>query len=181
MTVTSDRVLPLETTVTPLVATVGFGRTVEAAFAERERIAATSKGEVVTILAIWEPDLEVAERVLKDAYAGEVRWSKPTIVYQYEPRVLEPFLHLEVEMPAETVGNVIGDLCSRRGLILGQAETAEGLVVTAEVPLGELLGYPQALPKITLGRGRATATFARYAPPPPWFDPDEPAAMALRA
>ena len=102
-------------------------------------------------------------------------------LYRFEPQVLEPILHMEVRTPGDYAGTVIGDLMSRRGLLLGQEDRGECLIFTAEVPLAELFGYRKLLDACTAGKGIATAVFARYSPAPPWFDPTEPAAMAMRA
>ena len=57
------------------------------------------------------------------------------------PVLLEPIMAVEVETPVDFVGNVIGDLSSRRGVLQGQEDVAGAMVIKAEVPLGEMFGY----------------------------------------
>ena len=179
-----ENVRPLETTVAPKVPAFfpNFARDLLPVFADMERLSAEATGEGLLISGIWDPDLEVAESMVRAAFVGEVVWTKPTIRYIWEPKILEPILRIEVRTPSDYVGNVIGDLMSRRGMLLGQAETPEGLVIAADVPLQELLGYSRSLLSFTRGKGEATATFLRYDPAPNLGpDPDEPMSAALRA
>ena len=178
---TPDKVLPLQTTVGPQAPAIHFANAVVAAFKALERLAAEVSDGVVVVSAVWEPDLETAADLIKRTFPGEVRWGETQVLYRFEPQVLEPILHVEVRTPAYYVGNIIGDLMSRRGLMLGQDDRGEYLLIAADVPLAQLFGYRKCLDAMTAGKGEATAEFARYAPAPPWFDPNEPAAMALRA
>jgi predicted membrane GTPase involved in stress response len=147
-----------------------------------ERLSAEVAGDGLLISGIWEPDLDVAASLIRENFVGEVIWTKPSIRYIWEPKILEPILRVEVRTPLDTLGNVIGDLSSRRGLLLGQAEMPEGYVVSADVPLAELLGYFVSLRSLTQGKGEAAAKFIRYELAP-WLgpDPDEPMSAALRA
>jgi translation elongation factor EF-G len=178
---TSDRVLPLQTTVASEVPAIHFAKAVVTAFNGLERLSAEVNDDAVLISAVWEPDFELAANLIQVSFPGEVRWGEPKVLYRIEPKILEPILHVEVRTPPDYVGNVIGDLMSRRGLMLGQDDSHEYLVIAADVPLAQLFGYRKVLNLITAGKGEATAVFARYSPAPPGFDPNEPAAMALRA
>jgi predicted membrane GTPase involved in stress response len=147
-----------------------------------ERLSAEAIGNELLISGIWEPDLDVAASLIREKSVGEVIWTKPSIRYIWEPKILEPILRVEVRSPSDYLGNVIGDLMSRRGHLLGQAETPEGFVVSADVPLQELLGYFVSLRALTQGKGEAAATFVRYdLAPGAGPDPDEPMSAALRA
>jgi len=78
------------------------------------------------------------------------------------PALLEPMMKVEVEVPEDFIGNVIGDLNSRRGQIEGQ-ETEEGLAkVTAKVPLAEMFGYATDIRSKTQGRGIFSMEFSHY-------------------
>jgi predicted membrane GTPase involved in stress response len=147
-----------------------------------ERLAAEQTAEGLLISGIWEPDLDLAASLVRDKY-GDVVWSKPSVRYILEPKlILEPILRVEVRAPSDSLGNVIGDLMSRRGTLLSHAEMPEGFLVSADVPLAELLGYRDCLRAFTQGRGEATASFNRYQPAPSLGpDPDEPMSAALRA
>jgi elongation factor G len=80
--------------------------------------------------------------------------------------LLEPIMAVEVVTPEENMGDVVGDLNRRRGLIGGMDENAMGKVVTAEVPLAEMFGYATDLRSATQGRATYTMEFARYSEAP---------------
>ncbi|MFA6890194.1 MAG: elongation factor G, partial [Bacilli bacterium] len=78
------------------------------------------------------------------------------------PVLLEPLMTVEVVVPDEYVGNVIGDLTSRRGRIEGQENRGHASSVKATVPLSEMFGYATALRSNTQGRGNYVMQFSRY-------------------
>jgi elongation factor G len=80
--------------------------------------------------------------------------------------LLEPIMAVEVVTPEENMGDVVGDLNRRRGLIGGMDENASGKVITAEVPLAEMFGYATDLRSATQGRATFTMEFARYVEAP---------------
>jgi len=80
--------------------------------------------------------------------------------------LLEPMMKVEVVTPEENMGDVVGDLNRRRGLIQGMAENAAGKIVNAEVPLAEMFGYATDLRSATQGRATYTMEFSKYAPAP---------------
>ncbi|MBM3525138.1 MAG: elongation factor G, partial [Alphaproteobacteria bacterium] len=82
------------------------------------------------------------------------------------PALLEPMMAVEVETPPDFVGNVIGDLSSRRGMIQGQEEVAGIMLIKAEVPLAEMFGYSTALRSATQGRATYSMEFKHYAEAP---------------
>ena len=82
------------------------------------------------------------------------------------PILLEPMMAVEVETPENFMGNVIGDLSSRRGMIQGQEEVAGTMVIKAEVPLAEMFGYSTSLRSATQGRATYTMEFKHYAEAP---------------
>jgi elongation factor G len=83
------------------------------------------------------------------------------------PVLLEPIMAVEVETPDEFMGNVVGDLNSRRGVILGMEELpGGGKAVRAEVPLAEMFGYSTTLRSLTQGRATYTMEFKHYAEAP---------------
>ncbi len=81
-------------------------------------------------------------------------------------QLLEPIMKVEVVTPEENMGDVVGDLNRRRGMILGMDENALGKVVDAEVPLGEMFGYATDLRSATQGRATFTMEFEKYTPAP---------------
>lgn len=85
---------------------------------------------------------------------------------QCNPVLLEPMMKLEVVTPEENMGNVIGDLNKRRGLIEGSSERNGATVVNAKVPLSEMFGYVTDLRTITSGRATSTMEFSHFAPAP---------------
>jgi elongation factor G len=80
--------------------------------------------------------------------------------------LLEPIMAVEVVTPEENMGDVVGDLNRRRGLIGGMDENASGKVITAEVPLAEMFGYATDLRSATQGRATYTMEFAKYVEAP---------------
>jgi elongation factor G len=82
------------------------------------------------------------------------------------PVLLEPIMAVEVVTPEEYMGDVIGDLNRRRGLIQGMDDGPSGRVVTAEVPLSEMFGYATDLRSATQGRATYTMEFKKYAETP---------------
>jgi len=80
--------------------------------------------------------------------------------------LLEPIMKVEVVTPEENMGDVVGDLNRRRGLILGMNDTSSGKTVDADVPLAEMFGYATDLRSATQGRATYTMEFARYAEAP---------------
>ncbi len=83
-----------------------------------------------------------------------------------KPILLEPIMKVEVVAPEEFMGDVIGDLSSKRGKILETSERSNMKVIDALVPLAEMFGYATKLRSITQGRGSFTMEFDHYAPVP---------------
>lgn len=79
------------------------------------------------------------------------------------PQLLEPIMKVDVFTPEEHVGDVIGDLNRRRGMIQGQESGPLGTRVKAEAPLGEMFGYIGDLRTMTSGRGQFSMEFSHYA------------------
>jgi elongation factor G len=84
------------------------------------------------------------------------------------PALLEPIMAVEVETPEEKMGDVMGDLSSRRGVIQGMDDIAGGggKAIKAEVPLAEMFGYSTTLRSLTQGRATYTMEFKHYAEAP---------------
>nr|P46211.2 RecName: Full=Elongation factor G; Short=EF-G [Aquifex pyrophilus] len=79
-----------------------------------------------------------------------------------DPVLLEPIMEVEVETPEDYVGDVIGDLNSRRGTIMGMENKGNITVVKAHVPLAEMFGYATTLRSLTQGRGTFIMRFSHY-------------------
>ena len=82
------------------------------------------------------------------------------------PVLLEPIMKLEVTTPEESMGDVIGDLNRRRGLIKGTDNRAGATVVKADVPLSEMFGYVTSLRTLTSGRATSSMEFSHYSEVP---------------
>ncbi|UTA47425.1 elongation factor G [Simiduia sp. 21SJ11W-1] len=80
--------------------------------------------------------------------------------------LLEPIMKVEVVTPEENMGDVVGDLNRRRGLIQGMEDSPSGKIVNAEVPLAEMFGYATALRSATQGRATYAMEFLHYAEAP---------------
>jgi elongation factor G len=83
------------------------------------------------------------------------------------PVILEPMMAVEVETPEDYMGNVMGDLSGRRGIVQGMEDmVGGGKIVRAEVPLSEMFGYSTSLRSLTQGRATYTMEFKHYAEAP---------------
>jgi elongation factor G len=82
------------------------------------------------------------------------------------PVLLEPIMKVEVTMPEEYMGDVIGDINSRRGQVEGMDDLGGGKIVRAHVPLAEMFGYATDLRSRTQGRGNYSMFFEKYMPVP---------------
>jgi elongation factor G len=82
------------------------------------------------------------------------------------PALLEPMMAVEVETPEEFMGNVMGDLSSRRGIVQGMDDNPTGKVIKAEVPLAEMFGYSTTLRSLSQGRATYTMEFKHYTEAP---------------
>ncbi|RYE77689.1 MAG: elongation factor G, partial [Myxococcales bacterium] len=78
------------------------------------------------------------------------------------PKLLEPIMKVEVLTPDEYMGDVIGDLNSRRGKIQNMGQRNDAQVITALVPLSEMFGYSTDMRSITQGRAAYSMTFDHY-------------------
>ena len=83
-----------------------------------------------------------------------------------KPVLLEPVMKVEVVTPEEHMGDVVGDLNRRRGIIQGMDELPSGKVVRAEVPLAEMFGYATDVRSQTQGRASFSMEFLKYAAVP---------------
>ena len=88
-------------------------------------------------------------------------------VEKAKPVLLEPIMNLEVSVPDECMGDVIGDLNSRRGKVLGMDTEGHTQVIKARVPMAEVLKYAPDLRAITSGRGEFQTEFSHYEEMPP--------------
>ena len=82
------------------------------------------------------------------------------------PCLLEPIMKVEVVTPEEYMGDVMGDLSRRRGLLQGSDETPSGKVINAMLPLGEMFGYATSMRSMSQGRATFTMEFDHYAEAP---------------
>ncbi len=78
------------------------------------------------------------------------------------PRLLEPMMKVEVVTPEEYMGDVIGDLNSRRGQVQGMDSRGNAQVISAMVPLANMFGYVSTLRSMTQGRAQYTMHFDHY-------------------
>jgi elongation factor G len=82
------------------------------------------------------------------------------------PYLLEPVMDVEVVCPEEYMGDVIGDLNSRRGQIVGMVNRADAQVISSQVPLSEMFGYATQLRSMTQGRAIYSMEFSKFAEVP---------------
>ncbi len=82
------------------------------------------------------------------------------------PQILEPIMDVEVTTPQDHVGDVVGDLNRRRGMIQSQESSGSTVIVRAQSPLKEMFGYISQLRSMTKGRASFTMQFHHYDPVP---------------
>jgi len=96
----------------------------------------------------------------KKAFMAAIREARPI--------VLEPIVNVEINAPSNALGDITGDLASRRGMVSGTANGAPGtMTVRGQAPMSELLGYQSRLNALTSGQGRYTIDFSHYEAVPP--------------
>ena len=83
------------------------------------------------------------------------------------PSVLEPIVNIEISAPEQNIGDITGDLASRRGQVSGTTSSSGALAVVAQAPLSELSSYQSRLNALTGGQGRYTIEFSHYEAVPP--------------
>ncbi|MDX9703098.1 MAG: elongation factor G [Candidatus Auribacterota bacterium] len=83
-----------------------------------------------------------------------------------DPVLLEPIMSVEINVPEEFLGDVVGDICSRRGKILGMEPKMGFQIIDAETPLSEMFGYATAIRSLTQGRANYSMHFERYSEVP---------------
>jgi elongation factor G len=87
-------------------------------------------------------------------------------VRKAKPVLLEPIMKVEVVTPEEYMGDVMGDLNSRRGIVQGMDDSPSGKQIKAEVPLSAMFGYATDLRSATQGRANYSMEFTKYAEVP---------------
>ena len=110
-------------------------------------------GRDVIALSAGEPDFDTPQHV-KDA------------AKRANPILLEPVMRVEVTVPEEYMGDVIGDITSRRGHLQSMEARGGTQVINSRVPLSEMFGYATDLRSRTQGRGAYSMHFDRYEPAP---------------
>ncbi len=104
-------------------------------------------------------DVDSSEMAFK--IAGSMALRKGAL--EADAALLEPMMKVEVVSPEEYMGDVMGDLNRRRGMVQGMEDSAAGKVINAEVPLAEMFGYSTDLRSATQGRATYTMEFDKYA------------------
>ncbi|MBS0349694.1 MAG: elongation factor G [Proteobacteria bacterium] len=107
-------------------------------------------------------DVDSSEMAFK--IAGSIGFKEGAL--KANPVLLEPIMKVEVVTPEDYMGDVVGDLNRRRGLIQGMDESPAGKVVNAEVPLAEMFGYATDLRSLSQGRATYTMEFLKYSEAP---------------
>ena len=82
------------------------------------------------------------------------------------PALLEPMMKVEIVSPEDYLGDVMGDVSRRRGILQGQDDSPSGKIINAMIPLGEMFGYATTLRSMSQGRATFTMEFDHYAEAP---------------
>lgn len=107
-------------------------------------------------------DVDSSEMAFK--IAGSMAFKEGAL--KAKPKLLEPIMHVEVVTPEEYMGDVMGDLNRRRGVLQGMDDTPSGKTITAEVPLSEMFGYATDVRSMSQGRATYSMEFKKYAEAP---------------
>lgn len=100
------------------------------------------------------------------AFEIAARQSFRDAIPKADPKLLEPIMKVEVVTPDEYMGDIIGDLNSRRGQIMGMDQRGNAQVIAAQVPLASMFGYVNTLRSMSQGRAQYSMEFAHYAQVP---------------
>ncbi len=155
---------------------VSFVNAITGGVIPREYIAAVKKGVLgAAESGIWKgyPVMDVGVTLYDGSYhpvdSSEMAFTiaasmafKRGVLEEGNPVLLEPIMSLEVVAPEEFLGDLIGDISSRRGKVLSMEVRQGTAEIKAEVPLAEMFGYSTALRSVTQGRGLHTLSFLRY-------------------
>jgi elongation factor G len=96
-----------------------------------------------------------------------LRWPSRMRMRKASPVLLEPMMAVEVETPEDYMGNVMGDLSGRRGMVQGMEDQVGGIkLIKAEVPLAEMFGYSTTLRSLSQGRATYSMEFKHYSEAP---------------
>ena len=107
-------------------------------------------------------DVDSSEMAFKIAASMALKEAKN----KCKPVLLEPIMKVQVIVPDEYLGNVMGDISSRRGNIIGTEQRANAQIIKAQVPLKEMFGYATDLRSFSQGRGNYVMQFSHYAQAP---------------
>ncbi|WP_330923944.1 elongation factor G [Candidatus Sororendozoicomonas aggregata] len=107
-------------------------------------------------------DVDSSEMAFKIAASQALKKYAP----QADPALMEPMMKVEVVTPEDYMGDVMGDLNRRRGIVQGMEDSTSGKVIRAQVPLGEMFGYATDLRSATQGRATYSMEFDEYAEAP---------------
>ena len=99
-------------------------------------------------------DVDSNEMAFKEAFA------------KASPVLLEPVMKVEIVTPEDYLGDVMGDVSRRRGILQGQEDSPSGKTINAMLPLGEMFGYATTLRSMSQGRATFTMEFDHYAEAP---------------
>ena len=92
--------------------------------------------------------------------SGSLAFKKGAV--EASPVLLEPIMNVTINIPKDCVGDVIGDLNSRRGKVMGMDSEGKGEIISAQVPMAEVLEYAPDLTSITGGRGTYAMELSHY-------------------
>ena len=138
----------------------------------RDRVEFEESPDGLIIHGLTELDIEIAVDELRKRVPS-IRYAKPQVAYDMGPPIQEPYYRATVDLPNESLGAVMGDLISRRGLIHSVRDGATSTQLVAELPVSECFGYSTTLRSLTQGKGHYSVEFAGYRPTP-YIGPDMP-------
>lgn len=149
---------------------------------KRVKCEITNKG--LLLKGVCDLDIQDAITKIKENMEVDINSTDYTIEYRKDGSILlEPIMIVEVTCPESHMGDVMGDMNRRRGIVEGLIDIDNGKLIKAKIPLSEMLGYRDYLNNLFSYEWVVNVEFFEYqqAPNPDGTDPNEPVSKALRA
>ena len=140
-------------------------------------VRAEPKEDGLVLHGMTEAVLEMVCLTLQKKYP-DIHFGGPAVEYIETEELLEPYYLASVDTPEDLMGEVMGDLSSRRGMIVAVSDCPTGKTIKAEVPVAECFGYSIILRRLTKGRGHYELKFIGYRPAPRYRGGGDPINVA---
>ena len=164
--------------------TLKFAREAATILENDDRVSCEINTNGLLLKGVWDLDIQHAIKNIKEKIEGSIVYTDYTIEYRKDGSILlEPVMIVEVTCPELYMGDVMGDMNRRRGIVENLIDSNKGKLIKAKIPLSELIGYYDYLNNLFPYEWVVNVEFFEYqqAPNPDGTDPNEPVSKALRA